>query len=162
MTTLTQYAAETPDKPAIIYGDGEFVQTYADLELSSRKVGSALQALGLEHGDCVAVVLANDDTFFDIFWACHRLGLYFTPINWHLQVDEIEYIVDNCDAKVVFAHSRFGEITNKATASNARLVARISVEGAIEGFTELSEVLASVSDDAELGEEFEGSVVPDE
>jgi len=159
MTTLTQYAAETPDKPAIIYGDGEFVQTYADLELSSRKVGSALQALGLEHGDCVAVVLANDDTFFDIFWACHRLGLYFTPINWHLQVDEIEYIVDNCDAKVLFAHSRFGEITNKATASNARLVARISVEGTIEGFTELSEVLASVSDDAELGEEFEGSVM---
>lgn len=159
MTTVSKFAALTPDKPALIYGDGEFVQTYAELERSSRHVAAALRDLGLEPGDCVAVVMANDNEFFDIYWACHRIGLYFTPINWHLQVDEIEYIVDNCDAKVVFANARFGEITSKATASNPRLIARISIGGPVEGFSEYSEWLSGTPEVADLGEELEGSVM---
>lgn len=159
MTTLTKFSAETPDKPAVIYGDGEYIETYAELERRSRRIAAALRETGLEHGDCVAVMLANDNDFFDIYWACHRVGLFFTPINWHLQVDEIEYIVDNCDAKVLFAHARFAEIANKATASNPRLVARISVEGSIEGFTSLSDWIQEIPEVPDLGEEFEGSVM---
>jgi long-chain acyl-CoA synthetase len=162
MKTVTTYASETPDRPAIIYADDadhpEVVETYAELELRSRRIGVALRALGLEHGDSVAVLLANDEDFFDIFWACHRIGLYFTPINWHLQVDEIEYIVDNCDAKVVIAHARFAELI-AATAKNDRVVARISVAGDLPDFTPLDMLLGDIGDDPELGEEYEGSTM---
>jgi long-chain acyl-CoA synthetase len=159
MTTITKFAELTPDKPAIIYGDAEFVQTYAELERSSRHVARALLDIGLEPGDCVAVVMANDNQFFDIFWACHRIGLYFTPVSWHLQVDEIEYIVDNCDAKVVIANARFGEVIRKATASNSRLVGKIALEGSIEGFLDMSEWLDAADPNGDLGEELEGSVM---
>jgi hypothetical protein len=27
-----------------------------------------------------------------------QIGVYFTPVNWHLQEGEIQYIVDDCDA----------------------------------------------------------------
>jgi len=164
MTTITTFASKNPDKPALIYGsspDGarERVETYGELEQCSRRIGVLLRNLGLEAGDCVAVLMANDDEFMDIFWAAHRVGLYFTPVNWHLQVDEVEYIVDNCDAKVLVAHQRFGEIAEKATASNSRLVKRISVGGEISGFESLESLLADISTDAELGDEYEGSVM---
>jgi long-chain acyl-CoA synthetase len=159
MTTISKFACETPDKPAIIYGDNEHVETYREVEQRSRRIARALLDLGLEPGDCIAVVLANDNEFFDIYWAAHRIGIYFTPINWHLQVDEIEYIVDNCDAKVVFAHSRFAEITNKAIASNQHLIAQVSVDGPCEGFTPLSDFLRDVEDAPDIGEELEGSVM---
>jgi acyl-CoA synthetase (AMP-forming)/AMP-acid ligase II len=159
MTTLTKFAAETPDKIAIIYGDGEHIETYSELERRSRRIAAALRNANLEHGDCVAVLLANDDDFFDIFWACHRIGLYFTPINWHLQPDEIAYIVDNCDAKAIFAHARFAELTLKSTASSHRLTTRISVEGPIEGFDSMQDWLAEIPETPDLGEEYEGSVM---
>ena len=129
MTTIKTIASKNPDKPALVYGalpEGgtERVETYGELEECSRRIGVLMRRLGLEPGDCVAVLMANDDEFMDIFWAAHRVGLYFTPVNWHLQVDEVEYIVDNCDAKVLVAHQRFGEVAAKATASNSRLVKR--------------------------------------
>ena len=146
MTTLTTFAAKNPDKPALIYGplhEGgtERIETYGELEERSRRIGVLLRNLGLEAGDCVAVLMANDDEFMDVFWAAHRIGLYFTPVNWHLQVDEVEYIVDNCDAKVLVAHQRFGEIAAKATASNSRLVERICVGGETRPYISLGRCL---------------------
>ncbi len=164
MTTITTFAAKNPDKPALIYGPqesggAERVETYGELEERSRRMGALLRNLGLEPGDCVAVLMANDDEFMDIFWAAHRVGLYFTPVNWHLQVDEVEYIVDNCDAKVLLAHSRFSDVAAKATASNSRLVKKISVGGEISGFQSLESLLDDVPKETELGDEFEGSIM---
>jgi long-chain acyl-CoA synthetase len=164
MTTITTFASKNPDKPALIYGPRqaggtEQVETYGELEERSRRIGVLLRSLGLVAGDCIAVLMANDDEFMDLFWAAHRVGLYFTPVNWHLQVDEVEYIVDNCDAKVLIAHQRFGEVAAMATASNSRLVEKMSIGGEISGFQSLESLLNEVPREAELGEEYEGSVM---
>jgi long-chain acyl-CoA synthetase len=159
MTTVATFAQKNPDKPALIFGDGELVETYGELEQRSRRIGHVLRRLGLEFGDSVAVYLANDDAFFDVYWACHRVGLYFTPVNWHLQEDEIQYIVDNSDAKLIIAHARFGEIAARVASRAPKLVARVSVDGAIPGFTPLEDLLADVPADASLGNEIEGSVM---
>ena len=164
MTTIATFASKNPGKPAVIYGPqerggAERVESYGELEERSRRIGVLLRSLGLGPGDGVAVLMANDDEFMDIFWAAHRVGLYFTPVNWHLQVDEVEYIVDNCDAKVLVAHQRFGDLASKATANNDRLVKTISVGGEISGFESLESLLSDVPKEVELGEEFEGSIM---
>ena len=159
MFTITPHAANHPDRPAVIYGNGEFVESYGELEERSRRVAHVFLRAGLKPGDCVAALIANDDVFYDLFWACHRAGLYFTPVNWHLQRDEVEYIVDNCDAKVFVAHARFAETAQAAARAVPRLVASFSVGGAIPGFRPLEDALASAPQDEPLGEELEGSVM---
>ncbi len=159
LLTPATYAAQDPDRPAVIYGNGEFVETYGDLERRSRRIAHLLRAAGLEPGDCVATYIANDDEFFDIFWACHRTGLYFTPVNWHLQYDEIEYIVDNCDARVLVAHSRFSELAQRVAAVAPRLLLKISIGGSIPGFTALEDRLADIAGDQPLENETEGSIM---
>ena len=51
-------------------------ETYGELELRSRRIAHALRARGgMEPGDSIAaLVIGNDDAFFDIFWAAHRTG----------------------------------------------------------------------------------------
>jgi acyl-coenzyme A synthetase/AMP-(fatty) acid ligase len=159
MFTLHPRASAHPDRPAVVYGDDEFVETYGELESRSRRIAHLFRRWGLEPGDCVAVLIGNDDVFFDVFWACHRIGLYFTPVNWHLQRDEAEYIVDNCDAKVFLAHARFAELAEPIAARVSRLVVSASVGGAIPGFRSLEDELASAPTDEPLGEELEGSVM---
>jgi acyl-CoA synthetase (AMP-forming)/AMP-acid ligase II len=68
----------------------------------------------------------NDDpNFMDVFWACHRIGAYFTPLNWHLQEDELQYIVDDSDAEALVVSPRFAEIAARVAKRCPRLGARI-------------------------------------
>jgi acyl-coenzyme A synthetase/AMP-(fatty) acid ligase len=153
------FAAKAPDRPALIYGDGEHVETYGELEERSRRLGVLLRRFGLEPGDCVAVLGGNEDWFFDLFWACHRTGLFFTPVNWHLQRDEVEYIVENCDAKAFLAHPRFAETALSVAKALPKLAVSASVGGAIPGLVSLEDALADVPADAALENELEGSVM---
>jgi acyl-CoA synthetase (AMP-forming)/AMP-acid ligase II len=159
LLTPATYAAKDPDRPAVIYGNGEHVETYGELERRSRRVAHLLRQAGLQPGDCVATYIANDDEFFDIFWACHRCGLYFTPVNWHLQYDEIEYIVENCDAKALFAHSRFADLAARVAATSPRLQLKVGTGGRIPGFDRYEDRLADIADDEPLEDELEGSIM---
>jgi acyl-coenzyme A synthetase/AMP-(fatty) acid ligase len=157
--TLLPHAIAQPERTAVIYGNGEFVETYGELEARSRRLAHVLRRWGLEAGDCVAVLIGNDNLFFDVFWACHRMGLYFTPVNWHLQRDEVEYIVENCDAKAFVAHERFADVAGAVPGKVPRVSVSASVGGAIPGFRSLEDEIAGAPADAPLGEEFEGSVM---
>gem|GEM_PF-2160017 len=48
---------------------------------------------GLKVGDHLALMLANSTEYFEVMWGALRSGIYVTPINWHLKVDEIAYIL---------------------------------------------------------------------
>lgn len=70
-----------PEKAALIFADRGIEVSYRQLDERSSRVAQALHAWGLRHGDGIAVMLANEEHFFDYFWAAMRSGLYFTPIN---------------------------------------------------------------------------------
>ena len=155
MFTVTTHARKDPDRIAVVYGNGETRESYGELEQRSRRLVHVFHSWGLEPGDCVAVLLGNDEAFFDVFWACHRAGLYFTPVNWHLQGDEVRYIVENCDARAFLAHARFAGVAEAAARSVPALAVSACLGGAIPGFRPLEEELAG----APLAEELEGSVM---
>jgi long-chain acyl-CoA synthetase len=156
--TIATHARKDPDRVAVVYGEGERFESYGELEERSRRLGHVFRSWGLEPGDCVAVLLGNDDVFFDVFWACHRIGLYFTPVNWHLQREEVQYIVENCDARAFVAAERFGELATSVAEAVPTLAVSASLGGELPGFRSLEDALAA-SSDAPLGEELEGSVM---
>ena len=162
MGTIAVHAEKNPDKIAVILGNGEFTETYGELEQRSRRLGHLLRARGIGQGGCIAVLMDNTDpAYMDLYWACHRVGVYFTPVNWHLQEDEIQYIVDNCDAEAVFASARFAEdVAAAVTPRCPKVTTRIVTSGsAPEGFETLDAALADVPEDAPLEDEREGSVM---
>jgi acyl-CoA synthetase (AMP-forming)/AMP-acid ligase II len=159
MFTVKTHAEADPDRTAVIYGSGESRESYGELEQRSRQLAHVFRKWGLEPGDCVAALLGNDDSFFDVFWACHRTGLYFTPVNWHLQRDELRYIVENCDAKLFLAHARFGELAQAVAHGAENLSVAASVGGEIPGFLSLEEASSTIPVDTQLEQEFEGSVM---
>ncbi len=135
-------AAKHPDKPALIFSDRDVAVTYWQLDERSNRVAQALRAWGLRPGDGIAVVLANEEHFFDFYWAAIRSGLYFTPVNWHLSAEEMEYVVDDCDARVLIANARFAEHLGGAAQRLPKVERRISVGGAIPGFVPYEEAVA--------------------
>ncbi len=73
--------------------------------LNGRRAATGLAALGVQEGDCVALLLRNDFGFFEVQQAAAALGAYAVPINWHGKADEVNHILDDARPKVLVAHA---------------------------------------------------------
>ncbi len=94
------FARHNPNGLAVASVCGD--RSFAQLHDHANRLANALLALGLKPGDGVAMMCKNRPEFVEIFLASMRAGLRLTPVNAHLTHPEAAYIVDNCEAKVVF------------------------------------------------------------
>lgn len=69
------------------------------------RVATALLNEGLREGDSVALLLRNDLTFLEVEQAAAITGIHAVPLNWHNAPEETRYVLEDCAAKVVVAHS---------------------------------------------------------
>ncbi len=70
----------------------------------ARRIAGGLDRLGVGPGDCVAILMRNDIAFLEATYGAAMLGAYAVPVNWHLKADEVRYILDDCEAKVLVGH----------------------------------------------------------
>src|SRR5215471_5476805 len=138
---LAARAALHPDKPALIFADRGTQISFRELDERSNRLAHAFRTFGLRPGDGVAAVLANEESFFDVYWAAQRSGLYFTPVNWHLSADEMRYVIDDCDAQLLVASAGFADILAKA-GELPKVERRLSVGGALPGFEPIERAAA--------------------
>lgn len=141
---LAAHAHSTPHKPAVIMAGSGEVRTYADIDDAARRLAIALRERGLETGDHLAVLVANQAEFFDVVWAAMRTGVYVTPINWHLAPAEAGYIISDCDAAALVASAQLADVIRAIDPADlAAATTRLSVDGELPGFEPLGDVLAA-------------------
>ena len=113
----TYHSLRTPDKVVFAASDGSQTITYARLEAESNQTAHLLRDLGLNQGDGIAILLDNDPRFLIVAWAAQRSGLYYTPISTFFQAAEVDYILSNADAKVLFTkRALFERLTLESSA----------------------------------------------
>lgn len=97
--------------PTLSYGDQEL--TPREMAARSAQAAGAMASIGLKEGDTIALMLRNEPALMDVMLAARQLGLYFTPLNWHLKSEEAAYIIGDCGAKALFVHTDlFQQIRN--------------------------------------------------
>ncbi|WP_040517743.1 acyl-CoA synthetase [Gordonia neofelifaecis] len=141
------HAAATPDKPALIRpATGEHV-TYRELMDSSTRIANHLRELGIREGDTIAIVSDNDLRMFDVYWAAVRSGMYVTAVNYHLTPSEVNYILDDCGARAVFASGNVADAVSQAhrIEALAEPARRIAWEGPVDGFLDYDVVRDAAS-----------------
>lgn len=135
-------AQQTPDKFAVISYETGRTLTYRELDDQSAAIASELHARGLCRGDVIALLSDNAVECFSIYWAALRSGLYVTPINWHLTADEVAFIIDDSDARAVFASAALSELAQQIIGQTPKTEHRFAFGGAVDGHEALEEVLA--------------------
>jgi long-chain acyl-CoA synthetase len=140
------YAQTTPDKAAVVMAGSGRTLTYRQLEDRSAALASALHGLGLRKGDVVAVLADNAPEVFEVLWATLRSGLYITPVNRNLAPDEVAYIVDDSDAKVLIASSGLDEIARKIRSQVPKVEHAYAFGGVVEGYESYDELLAGAGE----------------
>ena len=62
---------------------------------------AGFDGLGLKPGDHLVTVLQNNWQAATIHWACQFAGIIITPLNWRSTADELDYCLDNAEAKAL-------------------------------------------------------------
>ncbi|MBK04307.1 MAG: o-succinylbenzoate--CoA ligase [Deltaproteobacteria bacterium] len=98
-TWLTRNATIFANKTAII--DDRLKFTYKELDERVRRLATAFEAKGVKKGDRIAVLLPNNIEVVEALFAAARLGAIFVPLNWRLGIDELEYILNDCQPSLL-------------------------------------------------------------
>src|SRR5271155_3111143 len=105
--------ADFLNRAALVYGDRTAVVdessvagsygtvTYRELEARARGMALALDELGVEHGERVAIVSPNSGRFLTAYFGVSGYGRTLVPINFRLTSDEIAYVVQHSGASVL-------------------------------------------------------------
>ncbi|HEX4736857.1 MAG TPA: AMP-binding protein [Allosphingosinicella sp.] len=87
--------------------------SYAGLDARAGRAAGLLLARGVREGDRVAILCRNRISFFELLFACARIGAILVPLNWRMPAAELDRLLadsrpvllfhDAADASVVAA-----------------------------------------------------------
>ncbi|KAA1380835.1 AMP-binding protein [Aeromicrobium fastidiosum] len=101
---LAARAAERPDAPCWVFGDRTW--SWAQAWESVGQAAGALRADGVGRGDRVAVLDRNNPAVLQVLLGGCHVGAATTVVNWRLAGDELDYVINDCRAKVLFVGHR--------------------------------------------------------
>ena len=110
-------AALTPGRIAFEDAITARTLTYAALEDRCARAAAVLAGLGVGRGDRVAILCRNRIEFFEIMFACAKLGAILTPLNWRSPAAELAGVIDDCAPSLIV----YGESDAELAASIARI-----------------------------------------
>lgn len=101
------HARNYPERKAVVSEHGQ--RTFKELNENCNRYAKFLIDQKVMPGEAVAVLCKNRPEFLEALFGPIRVGLRITPINWHLKPEEICYIVEDCEAKVLVSDALFAD-----------------------------------------------------
>src|SRR6195952_4318106 len=116
---VARRAARSPDAVALVDGPTGARTSYAELDERVGARSDRLAALGVGHGDRVALLGENSPAYLEWLFAAARLGAITVPVNMRLAAPEVAYVLDDSGARVLVHSTAFAPLADAACAGSA-------------------------------------------
>jgi 4-coumarate--CoA ligase len=133
-------------KPCIINGATGETHTYADVELTARRVASGLHKTGIHQGDVIMLLLHNSPEFVFAFLGASYAGATATTANPFYTTAEIEKQARAAKAKLIITQACYAEKVTEFGRENGVKV--MCTDKDVEGCLHFSELTGA--DESEL------------
>lgn len=144
---VTDNASFRPNYKAIICGDDGREFTWSEFDKIINKVGNSLIDMGVRKGDRVAIYLPNSPEFLFVYFAAARIGAVATPFNILYKTGEINYILNNSRARVLFGSSpEIQQNLIEATVEIPHLEKIITVGNPVNGTVDFYSLISEASE----------------
>ena len=144
-----------PERTAIAFEGKRF--SYAQLKERVNRLADSLSKLGLKRGERAAILEVNCNEYVEACFATAKLGGIFVPLNFRIREDELTYLVNKAEPKVLFVGSRYADMVNSAETQLPSVEHFIIIGGKYKGMLSYDELIASGSPEektfAELADE---------
>ncbi|WP_341197223.1 AMP-binding protein, partial [Hyphomonas chukchiensis] len=120
-------ATRVPDNIAYWFENAS--TTFAELETRTNQVANGLISLGVEPGDRVAYLAKNTDVYYEMLFGCAKARAVMTGVNTRLAAPEIQFILSDAAAKVLFVGKDFYAIIDQIRDQLPDLQRIITIDG---------------------------------
>jgi len=105
---IKRHAERTPDKLALVDAHTGRLLTYAQFNERANRLADFLKnTLGIRRGDRVSILAQNSSSYFEVLFACAKMGAILNTLNWRLAVPELEFIVNDCSPRALIYEAEF-------------------------------------------------------
>jgi fatty-acyl-CoA synthase len=105
-------AGAAPEREAVVCGAAR--RTYGELEARASRLASWMWAHGVRPESKVAIDLTNRIEYLETFYAALKLGAVPVNVNYRYGTEEIRYLLDDSDAKLVVTEPAFAADVRQA------------------------------------------------
>ena len=127
------YATTKADQPAIIMASSGETITYRELEARENRLAHLFRARGMKRLDHYAVFMENNARYVECCGVGERSGYYFTCVNSFLTPEELAYIVNNCEAKILITSQAKRDVALAALKDCPKVELTLIVDGPGDG-----------------------------
>jgi acyl-CoA synthetase (AMP-forming)/AMP-acid ligase II len=149
---LAAIAARVPDKLALIEdrpGAPVLQWTFAELNAEVNRLANALRADGIGHGTKVVWCGMNSFGVARMMNAARKLGATAVPLNYRLTADEAAFVVDDCDAELVWVDAESAALLTEVRPRTPKVRRIVVYGGAAPPGTVAAEAFLAGASDAE-------------
>jgi long-chain acyl-CoA synthetase len=126
---VRHHAQSTPDNVAIHYLDDGRRWTFAELDAESNRIAQRLRDAGVGPQDRIAYLDKNAPEYFTYLFGGAKLNAASVAVNWRLAPAEMEYILENSEAKVLLVGEDFLGHLAKMTLTHATTIVVVGEPG---------------------------------
>lgn len=152
-------ALSSPNKIAIIDGATGESLTYLELNDRATRLANHLRdKCNVRSGDRVAILAMNRGEILEAYFAVAKLTAILVPLNYRLTQSELQYIIEDCEPKVLLYESEFASTAQSLSEQlfiQHRLVFNVSDDAAKETPAENYEHALALSHAAPIEEAFD-------
>ncbi len=124
-----KYATMHPDRAAFIMAATGEAVSWREFEARSNRLAHLLRAQGLKRLDHYSVFMENNNRYLEACSAGYRAGLYFTCINSFLTPEELAYIVNNSESRLLITSRAKLAVAAEALKSCPKVALCLVVDG---------------------------------
>jgi len=132
-----------PERTAIAFKGKRY--SYAQLKDRVNRLADSLNRLGLKKGDRAAILEVNCNEYVEACFGVVRVGGIFVPLNFRIRQDELVYLVNKAEPKILFVGSRYVDMVNSGRSQLPSVKHFIIIGGEAEGMSSYDELIASGS-----------------
>lgn len=142
---LNVAVAICPDRDFSVFEKSRL--SYEQTNERIKKLTNVLVGLGVVKGDKVGMLSVNCPQYIETYFATAKAGGIFVPLNFRAKADELNYMINTAQIKVLFVGERYIDLVRGILPDLKGLETCISIDGPQEGMLDYETQVASGSDD---------------
>ena len=150
---LEQRTAKAPGKMFLFAEPDGRQFTYAEFDAAANRAAALLGSHLIGKGDVVSLLMPNSAEYIIAYFACWKLGAIAGPLNSLLKEHEIEFVMNNSEAKAILIHSEFQESVESIRGELPHLKSVITFDDEAKSTREVGSADILSADRSECGQD---------
>ena len=109
--------------------------TYLELDRRANQIANGLLAAGCSPGTRIGYMGKNSDYYFEVLSGSAKANLVMTAVNWRLAGPEIDYVLNDAEAEVLFVGAEFYDVIKQIAPSLTSLRMIIAIDDGDNNWT---------------------------